>query len=317
MTRVELLVADLRALSKTIGELTVESVASARTLLSLPGYMDLPFEEERRIALLGNLKEAVDDLPPEERLYARLLFSYEGSGTNITHRRKLAGMDSKPNIVAQLRERYIFALVASRLLEYAGRSTTLDRGPGYLHERISYHIKVSPESKAKHICAVHYDLRIVRDAVYLYMVANDDTSDGLFYAEPWKVPPGSEQSDVGAVPFDPAIQDGPTMTVVYLGRPYSRGETCRVSLIQEREYAVPPPEYLCDSDTPPRPIELDLTVDCPQAWAPSYDRVEFASGALTAPELKRKTVLRKNNDPMTFHISATKPTRRYAIRWKT
>jgi hypothetical protein len=309
------LVDSLFRLSKVVGPIDAIALDRAPQLLALPRYAELEDDAERRRALLVDLEDSVDALPADYRLHARLLLSFDHAGTNLTHRRGLFESGNVPYAVTKWKERYTLAQVASELLARGGRSVWLDRGPGYLHDRIGYRIVVSPDDNLVHTCIANYDIHIVRDATYLFLVANDDTSDGMFEAPPWRVRPCHGRSDVGTVQLDPSVDAGTTMSVVYLGRPYSQGEPCHISMIQERKYRSLPPVCACHSDTPVRPIELDLVVECPRTLASYYDRITYASGGQTAPELAKEHIIRDTNDPMTFHIPVTKPPRSYAIRW--
>lgn len=309
------LVDGLYDLSKVIGPIDATALDRVPQLLGLPRYAEIEDHAERCRTLLIDLEASVASLPSDYRLHARLLLSFDHAGTNLTHRRSVFESKNIPYSVTKWKERYTLAQVASELLARAGRSIWLDRGPGYLHDRIGYRIVISPDDALMHTCIADYDIRIVRDATYLFLVANDDTSDGAFEASPWKVQPSHDRSDVGNVQLDPSVDEGAIMSVVYLGRPHSQDELCHISMVQGRKYRSPLPEYVCQSDTPARPIELELVVECPRTLAPSYDRITYASGARTAPELAKEHIIRDTDDPMTFHIPVTKPPRSYAIRW--
>lgn len=310
-----MLVNDLFALAKTVGRLDARALERAPNLVMLPRYAEIEDAAEKNDAILNDLEESAASLPDDYRRHARLLLSFDEAGTNLTHRRGVYEPKNVAFQVTKLRERYTLAQVATELIIRAGRSLSTDRGPGYRHDRIAYHITVAAENKLVHTCVTDYDIHIVRDATRLFMVANDDEHDGPFEALPWKVRSSDDQLDVGTVPLDPSIADGATLSVVYLGRSYSRDETCHISMFQERTYQTARSEYVCDSDTPHRPIEIDLMVDCPLAWAPTYDRVIYASGGRAALEVDRKRVVRETDEPMTFHINGTKPSHTYGIRW--
>lgn len=317
MPNVEALVDDLYALAQhTGGPLDAAALDRAPNLLALPRYSEMSTESERRAALLLDILESVEELPPDHREHARLLMLYTAPGTNITHRREVFNKQKQiPWDVTKWRERYTLAQVASELIARAGRSPWLDRGPGYVHERIAYTASVNPTAPGEQEWRVSYDLRIMRDATYLFLVVNDDTTDGDFDADPWSVVPGSQQVDVGTVPYDPTGNSSATLSVVYLGRAHSAGEPATVMMQQHRTYRTLPYELQCNSDTPRRSIAVDLSVECPRDLAPTYARVIHASGAKTAPEISRTRIVREDESPMTFSIAATAALHSYSICW--
>jgi hypothetical protein len=312
MPRLELLVADLRMLSKKIGAPTSESLVTADNLLALPRYLDFPYDEERRTALIADLVQAVESLPADERSYARLLLSYEAAGTNITHRRKLAGMDSKPSVVAKWRELYVMALVASRLLELAGRSALDDTGPGYRHDLITYRTTMRPDNPSQMSLEWIYDVRIVRDGTYIYLIG-ESTPDAGKVIDPWKVISGQEHA--GDVPFDPAASDGTMLHVIYLGRRYMSGEPVRIVTTETRLYPGVDEQNCAGVHTGRFASPLLIEVDCPLRLCRSYERIEYEGNSVDDPPRSKKAIARKSDATMKYRIAETVPRTRYSLNW--
>lgn len=312
MPQLESLVADLRTLSKHIGDLTADVLVAVPNLLALPRYRDLAHEEERRTALLADLTKAVNDLPDQERPYARLLLSYEGTGTNITYRRKLAGMDSVPNVTVKWREHYTLALVASRLISLAGRSAIEDSGPGYRHDLITYKTIVGPDDL--HLMALEwiYDVRIIRDGTYIYMIG-ETTRDAGKIIEPWAVTSG--QPHAGDVPFDPAASQGTMLHVIYLGRRYMSGETLRIETKETRLYPTIDEQNSAGVHTGRLASPLLIEVNCPLRHCRSYERIEYDGNSVDDPPRSKQDITRKSDEPMVYEVPETIPRTRYGLNW--
>jgi hypothetical protein len=310
----ETLVAELRTLSKKIGSLTTDALTDTPCLTSLPRYLDYSVDQIRRETFLADLEEAVAGLPDEERGFARLLFSYDAPGTNITHRRKLAGMgtESKPSAVTKWREHYIFALIASRLMAAAGRSRHEDSGPGYRHNLIISRTTHSADDPRYVTLEWIYDILITRDGTYVYLVG-DRTRLGGEVVAPWQVTSG--HAHVGDVSFERTASDGAAMHVIYLGRRYARDETARITTSERRFYETLKPEDSASVQTGRFPSPLLIEVSCPREIAPAYQRIEYEDNSVNAAPREREDVVRVDDESMTYKLTETRPLTRYALNW--
>jgi hypothetical protein len=306
----ETLVAELRTLSKKIGSLTSDALTDTPSLTSLPRYLDYSVDQIRREALLSDLEEAVATLPDDQRDFARLLFSYDAPGTNITHRRKLAGMgpESKPTAVTKWREHYIFALIASRLMAAAGRSRIEESGPGYRHEKVTYRVTITDETPSLVTSDRTYDIRMIRDGVYVFLIGERPAGEGEL-VEPWRVTSG--QFHVG----DASLGAGTEMHVVYLGRRYVTDEQAHIATRQVSKKEIAGIGGSAGITTGHRPSALLIEVFCPLRLVSHYDRLELDGTDVNAAPRSKRRIERDSEGPMTYDVSEASPLTRYAIHW--